>query len=80
MPKVMGMIDPWLSAGMQLSRMVGQKGEAMAFIAMFGYGMGTGEGTAGVRQTSGNPMFIPTPLLEAGSMSFFLSPGALRVR
>src|ERR1700679_718719 len=63
-PRVMGMMDPWLSAGTMESRMVGQKGVAIACMPMFGYGTGIGAGTAGVRHTSGKPMFIPTPLFE----------------
>jgi hypothetical protein len=68
-PIVMGIIEPMLSAGIIVSRMVGQKGAAIACMPMFGYGIGMGLGAAGVRHTSGNPMFIPAPLLVAGSIS-----------
>ncbi len=40
---------------------------ATQIIARFGYGIGAP--TGGVMHTSGNPMFIPTPLFEAGSIA-----------
>ncbi len=48
---------------------LGANGTAVAFNAMFGYGIGVGTGPTGVTHTSGNPMFIPAPLFEAGSMA-----------
>ena len=42
-------------------------------------GIGVGTGPTGVTHTSGNPMFIPTPLLEAGSIAS-PSPGGSRCR
>src|SRR4051812_33945845 len=64
----MGIFDAMLRALTIVIITRTEKGAAWALSAQFGYGIGTGAGKAGVRQTSGKPKFIPTPRLDAGSM------------
>ena len=56
-PDVMGIWLPKLSALLPQIITGMLKFVACAFIAMLGYGMGMGDGAAGVRHTSGKPMF-----------------------
>jgi hypothetical protein len=60
-PLVIGMVVPWLCAGALQMRTLYAAETPIALWAMFGYGMGTGagEGGAGVRHVSGNPLHIP---------------------
>ncbi|MCY1214655.1 hypothetical protein D9M72_264800 [compost metagenome] len=58
-PLLIGIVVPRLCAGPPMMRIVGQLGMAIAPIAMFGYGMGSGDGAAGVMQTSGKAMSVP---------------------
>src|SRR5579859_2568006 len=54
-----GIVVDMLWAGAHSKRIVYAAGTPIGAIAMFGYGMGTTAGPAGVRQTSGNPMSMP---------------------
>jgi hypothetical protein len=53
--------EPMFCAGAIETITFGTNGIDIAFIPMLGYGTGIGAGAAGVKHTSGKPMFIPTP-------------------
>src|SRR5688572_444581 len=58
-PIVVGMVDERVSAFSIPTFTRTENPAAWAFIAMFGYGMGTVAGPTGVLQTSGKPRFCP---------------------
>ena len=66
---VVAILLAMLSAGMNATFTMKPNNDAIMFMAKLGYGIGSGAGAGGmgVRQTSGKPMFVPAPRLEAGS-------------